>query len=208
MGLCQRNVFCEQPPRPRATYKCGLVCQKHVLKTGTSHYILQILWAVITCPCPWCLLPRACLYIYSTSALENGSQMNISLTPFIQHVLNALTIFKNKLTYWSQAWGRLNVLGFSQCSKAFLKKMILFTLSGPVDTRQLHHVRSQAWSPDRDQGLKKCALATTMTWEANTYEWHHLSSTTVTMVFGSARSGDGRLLTHCSPNTASRRPIS
>ena len=29
------------------------VCQKQVSRAGTSNYILQILWYVITCPCPW-----------------------------------------------------------------------------------------------------------------------------------------------------------
>ena len=31
----------------------GLACQKHMSRTGTSNYIPQILWDVITCPSPW-----------------------------------------------------------------------------------------------------------------------------------------------------------
>ena len=34
----------------------GVLCQKQVSMAGTSNYILQILWDVITCPCPWYLL--------------------------------------------------------------------------------------------------------------------------------------------------------
>ena len=34
---------------------CGLVCQKQVSRTVTSNYIPQILWDVITFPCPWYL---------------------------------------------------------------------------------------------------------------------------------------------------------
>ena len=35
----------------------GVLCQKQVSRAGTSNYIPQILWDVITCPCPWYLLP-------------------------------------------------------------------------------------------------------------------------------------------------------
>ena len=34
----------------------GVLCQKQVSRAGTSNYIPQILWDVITCPCPWYLL--------------------------------------------------------------------------------------------------------------------------------------------------------
>ena len=34
----------------------GVLCQEPVSRTGTSNYIRQILWDVITCPCPWYLL--------------------------------------------------------------------------------------------------------------------------------------------------------
>ena len=34
----------------------GQVCQKKLWRTRKSNYIAQILWAVITCPCPWNLL--------------------------------------------------------------------------------------------------------------------------------------------------------
>ena len=33
----------------------GLVCQMQVSRAGTSNYITQYLWDVITCPCPWYL---------------------------------------------------------------------------------------------------------------------------------------------------------
>ena len=33
----------------------GLMCQKQISRTGTSNYIPQYLWDVITCPCPWYL---------------------------------------------------------------------------------------------------------------------------------------------------------
>ena len=34
----------------------GVLCQKQVSRAGTSNYIPQKLWDVITCPCPWYLL--------------------------------------------------------------------------------------------------------------------------------------------------------
>ena len=34
----------------------GVLCQKHVARVGTSNYIPQILWDVITCLCPWYML--------------------------------------------------------------------------------------------------------------------------------------------------------
>ena len=39
-------------------YACnwGMMCQKQGSRAGTSNYILQYLWDVITCPCPWYLL--------------------------------------------------------------------------------------------------------------------------------------------------------
>ena len=40
-------------PFPHAL--CGLVCQRQVSMAGTSNYIPQILWGVITHPCPWYL---------------------------------------------------------------------------------------------------------------------------------------------------------
>ena len=35
----------------------GVLCQKQVSRAGTCNYIPQILWGVITCPCPWYLVP-------------------------------------------------------------------------------------------------------------------------------------------------------
>ena len=34
----------------------GVLCQKQVSRAGTSNYIPQILWDVVTCSCPWYLL--------------------------------------------------------------------------------------------------------------------------------------------------------
>ena len=31
----------------------GVLCQKQLSRAGTSNYIPQLLWDVITCPCPW-----------------------------------------------------------------------------------------------------------------------------------------------------------
>ena len=36
----------------RKELKFGVVCQKQVSRAGTSNYIPQILWNVITCSCP------------------------------------------------------------------------------------------------------------------------------------------------------------
>ena len=46
----------------------GPVCQKQVSRAGSSNYIPQILWDVITCPYPWYLL------------LAHKSSYNISLS--------------------------------------------------------------------------------------------------------------------------------
>ena len=36
-----------------AIFTSGMLCQKQVSSTGTGNYILQYLWDVITCSCPW-----------------------------------------------------------------------------------------------------------------------------------------------------------
>ena len=36
---------------------CGVLCQKQVSRAGSSNYIAQHLWDVITCCCPWYILP-------------------------------------------------------------------------------------------------------------------------------------------------------
>ena len=46
------GIYCTCP----SSLICGLVCQKQVSRARTSNYIPQILWDVITCPCPWYLL--------------------------------------------------------------------------------------------------------------------------------------------------------
>ena len=44
----------------------GLVWQKQVSRAGTSNYIPQILWDVITCPCPWYLFLTHCHHMSQT----------------------------------------------------------------------------------------------------------------------------------------------
>ena len=41
-------------------YNWWVLCQKQVSMAGTSNYAPQYLWDVITCPCPWYLLPASC----------------------------------------------------------------------------------------------------------------------------------------------------
>ena len=42
-----------------------IMCRKQVQRVATSNYISQILWDVITCPCPWyLLLTNTSSYIY------------------------------------------------------------------------------------------------------------------------------------------------
>ena len=53
---------------------CWLVCQKQVSRTGTSNHIAQILWDVITCPCPWYLqLARKSLYHVGVNHITSES---------------------------------------------------------------------------------------------------------------------------------------
>ena len=40
------------------SHNWGVLWQKQVSRAGTINYILQTLWDVITCPCPWCFLCR------------------------------------------------------------------------------------------------------------------------------------------------------
>ena len=42
---------------------CGVLWQKQVPRAGTMNYILQILWGVITCPCPQHLLSSSTTFI-------------------------------------------------------------------------------------------------------------------------------------------------
>ena len=44
----------------------GVLCQKHVSRTGTNNYIPHYLWDVITCPCPWYLLMAHSFYVAMT----------------------------------------------------------------------------------------------------------------------------------------------
>ena len=50
------SVGCNYLSLPLTPPKWGPVCPKQVSRAGTSNYIPQILWDVITCPCPWHLL--------------------------------------------------------------------------------------------------------------------------------------------------------
>ena len=43
-----------------------VLCQKHASRAGTSNYIPQYLWDVITCPCPLCSLMSHTFSIVST----------------------------------------------------------------------------------------------------------------------------------------------
>ena len=62
-------------------FKWRLVCQQQISRAGTSNYIPQYLWNVITCPCPWYLiLPQK-----SSNELQDyssGSSDNIPTTQY------------------------------------------------------------------------------------------------------------------------------
>ena len=48
--FASKNIFC------RKRVHWGPVCHKQVSRAEKSNYILQFLWDVLTCPCPWWLL--------------------------------------------------------------------------------------------------------------------------------------------------------
>ena len=55
-ALCLNELIWYPFLLPSCAVTWGLVCQKQVSRAGTSNYIRQTLWDVITCPCPWYLL--------------------------------------------------------------------------------------------------------------------------------------------------------
>ena len=59
-----------------------LVCQKQVSRAGTSNYIPQILWDVITCPCLWyLLLTHRSTYLYHPMYIDS-SLFQVSVEPW------------------------------------------------------------------------------------------------------------------------------
>ena len=58
-----------------------LVHQMQVSRAGTSNYIPQILWDVITSPCPWYLLLAHKYSIDKRSALHGGREYKLKNTP-------------------------------------------------------------------------------------------------------------------------------
>ena len=71
---------------------CGLLCEKQVSRAGTSNYIPQILWEVITCPCPWYLL-LAQFLISFLAYLPMRSEPNIEFGYYLRQ--------KNEVQLWS-----------------------------------------------------------------------------------------------------------
>ena len=67
----------------------GVLCQKQVSKTGTSNYITQYLWDVITCPCPWYLFlaqyNNQCTQNHEISFTVQCYRINIYHIPWNMH---------------------------------------------------------------------------------------------------------------------------
>ena len=67
------NELGEPPPTPSHEWgvsSWGLVRQKQVSRTGTNNYISQVMWDVISCPCPWYLLRAHKSYIEEETPTE------------------------------------------------------------------------------------------------------------------------------------------
>ena len=68
--------------------------QKQVLRVGTSNYITQYLWNVITCPCPWYLLVRSIrirlvfqrLYIWMLNMISSFAKYSSDFLWYFKHV--------------------------------------------------------------------------------------------------------------------------
>ena len=88
-------------------------CQKHASRAGTSNYIPQILWDVITCPCPWyLLLPHTSSYIdlnfYTIQRRQNPPQI-------ILKIHKSIAISKLYITWYlklTTGWSYLTVIGY------------------------------------------------------------------------------------------------
>ena len=81
----------------------GLVWQKHVSRAGTSNYIPQILWDVITCPCPWYLFLTHCHHMSQT-----GMQGINNYIP--QNAVSICSISHNICTWFYHALFRVIIL--------------------------------------------------------------------------------------------------
>ena len=107
------------------SYVLEVLCQKQVLRAGTSSYIPQILWDVITCPCPWFLS-----LMYSCSIL-NGMRGNVAvlLLYFLVHKL--AKNFKSTICYVKYpSWILIHVymelfVDRESCSCEFLSMRII-----------------------------------------------------------------------------------
>ena len=67
-------------------YIWGLLCQKQVSMAGTSNFIPQILWFVITCLCP-----ASCIYVLIF--WWTSSMTNLDMKYLFQHSLTSLGCF-------------------------------------------------------------------------------------------------------------------
>ena len=82
-----------------------LVCQKKVSRAGTSIYIPQYMWDVITCPCPWC--HDVSFWHYSSPVIRQEH-----IQPLVCSWWLRLHCLGNIWTYHSQACPRIGLRVF------------------------------------------------------------------------------------------------
>ena len=67
--------------------------QKQVSRAGTSNYIPQYLWDIITCPCPWYLLLAHNFWIHSSVAIDALNWIELNFVELAHNLVQF--IFEN-----------------------------------------------------------------------------------------------------------------
>ena len=84
---------------------CGLLYQKQLSRARVCNYIPQILWNVITCPCPWYLFWRTCGLVCQKQVSWTGTSdyiPQILLVPFCLSSFRFYAIFNlASLVLWN-----------------------------------------------------------------------------------------------------------
>ena len=80
-------------------YKYGVLCQEQVSRAGSSNYIPQYLWDVITYPCPWCLLLAQHSPNISDNFFESSFQKKTSCSFLPQVSSNTVMLSAGKFAF-------------------------------------------------------------------------------------------------------------
>ena len=131
-----------------------VLCQKQISRSGTSNYIPQILWDVITCPCPWYLLlsqHSSYRVIHETTVCTVCLAMFLLVKVVLMRIAD---IFFSKIMfdYFICIW--LAILLRPQCVQSVL--CIFVTWVSEPKGKECGHCIERLWSPGLQ--LTHCGL--------------------------------------------------